>query len=399
MRILWIRAMNIDKAIDIGAYIEIINRISKKENIRVFVTYKKNKQLKHGGCEHLELVPSIPKLKLGSMSFLFLAALRVFKKLIKGDVDVVITTPFSSLIMLLPFNLIVFRKKRMIWIIDCRTIPVEVQGIRGKIKELVFDISYKLGRKIADGFTVISPFMREFMVQKYNLQTARVGIWSSGVNLEFFNPQKVSIDRITQLKSELGLINKFVVLYHGSISRNRGLKNALLAFKESPLNEIDEIVFLIIGDGPYFDELKNFIKQFKLIKRVQLLPKVPYEQVPYYISIADVGILPFPKLIWWRVSSPLKLMEYLAMEKPVILTKIEAHTDIPDIHSAAFWVEESTSVAIMRGILNAFENRHLLNDMGRVGRSIVERYFSWERQVDNLLQFIREIWGKKYEGQ
>ena len=53
--------------------------------------------------------------------------------------------------------------------------------------------------------------------------------------------------------------------------------------------------------------------------------QVDYEDVPKYISMSDVAIIPLPDMHYWRSQSPLKLLEYLAMTKTVIISDIPAH--------------------------------------------------------------------------
>jgi glycosyltransferase involved in cell wall biosynthesis len=59
-----------------------------------------------------------------------------------------------------------------------------------------------------------------------------------------------------------------------------------------------------------------------------LINIVKHEQVADYISLADICVVLLPRLPWWEISSPLKLMEYLAMEKPIVLSDINAHQSI-----------------------------------------------------------------------
>ncbi len=58
--------------------------------------------------------------------------------------------------------------------------------------------------------------------------------------------------------------------------------------------------------------------------QVQFRGFVPYEHVADEIAQADVCICPLPDRLEWNVSSPLKVFEYMACAKPMILTPIPA---------------------------------------------------------------------------
>jgi len=59
-----------------------------------------------------------------------------------------------------------------------------------------------------------------------------------------------------------------------------------------------------------------------------LLNPISHEQIADYINLADICIVPLLRIFWWEISSPLKLMEYLAMEKPIVVSDIKTHLDV-----------------------------------------------------------------------
>ena len=107
--------------------------------------------------------------------------------------------------------------------------------------------------------------------------------------------------------------------------------------------------------------------------------------------MADVGILPFPELMWWRVSCPLKLMEYLAMEKPVIVTDIEAHRHVLDGIHCGLFISSNRPADIAQGILKMYQNREQLGTIGKEGRIRVQDKYTWEAQTIKLEKYLYSI--------
>ena len=112
--------------------------------------------------------------------------------------------------------------------------------------------------------------------------------------------------------------------------------------------------------------------------------------MPAYVALSDVGLLPFPNLMWWRVSSPIKLMEYMAMRKPVIVTDIEAHREVLGEREMAIYVKDNQPESLAEGIMQAYHKRKTLKNPGRQARQLVESRYTWKKQAEKLALFLEE---------
>jgi glycosyltransferase involved in cell wall biosynthesis len=270
---------------------------------------------------------------------------------------------------------------------DIRSIPVEVNSFLNRLGKFIFHLNIYLAKHFFNGITVISPSMKRYIAEKYSIDKEKIGIWSSGVNTEHFDPARFDEHRIKEQKQKLSLYDKFVIMYHGVLTSSRGLQETIAAISLLKDSHKD-IIFLVLGDGVAKPILQRLIRDYQVNGNVRLMGVIPYNEIPYYLSICDVGILPFPDLIWWRVSSPLKLMEYLAMEKPVIATDIEAHRDIIDSSRCAFSIPDNSPAEIESSILSAYDQRHSLCVYGKLGRKIVVQEYTWDNQTLNLINFL-----------
>ena len=109
------------------------------------------------------------------------------------------------------------------------------------------------------------------------------------------------------------------------------------------------------ADCVYVPELKDLSYKLRLENKVNFHTPVSHKEVPKYINRSDAGILPFPDWPGWNTSSFLKLLEYLACGKPVIATRIPAHTSVLDGRNFAFWALTSSPESIAAAIEKAQE--------------------------------------------
>ena len=303
---------------------------------------------------------------------------QMFKSIWSSKADVIMfgfqathLLPFACII-----GLLIGRPKL---IMDIRTVPVDLEGSRGKIETLRYQLALKLANWFCDGFTVITPMLGETVLPKMQRLADKMGVWTSGVHLDQF--ERSGEDR----RMELGLQDKRVLLYHGVMSPNRGLQNALRAVY-SLRNEMPDLVFLLVGDGTGKPELEALTKELEMEDRVVFTGKVPFIEVASYIRCANLAILPFPDIIWWAVSSPIKLMEYLAVGIPIIATDIEANRWVVEQTGGAILAVDDKPVSLATSIRAAFED-----GIDPADPETLEATISWNRQAGQLAEFVKSL--------
>jgi glycosyltransferase involved in cell wall biosynthesis len=283
---------------------------------------------------------------------------------------------------------VVYSKLRRIKVIlDVRSPPVETTGLRGYLQVTSFNISIFFARGLFDGITTLTPMMAEEIRRKFRINSEFFTSWSSGVSIDLFTPKKQFSG--FNLKKELGIDEKsFVVLYHGSISENRGVLEIVEAMSELQAKNLG-IFLLIFGSGSAFDAVRLLIEKKRLGKNILLLNKVSYVKVPYYIAVSDVCIIPLPDHPFWRAQNPLKLLEYLSMEKVVIVTDIPAHRSVIGDCKCGIFMPSNEPDEIAKSIIFAYESRNHLREWGIQGRRIVEKRYTWEAIAQKLEEYLK----------
>ncbi|NLT37127.1 MAG: glycosyltransferase [Methanomassiliicoccus sp.] len=165
-----------------------------------------------------------------------------------------------------------------------------------------------------------------------------------------------------------------VLIYVGSMARMRGLDILISSFKEVAQRH-SRVRMMLVGDGEALEDLRRQAKEYGLDDRVTFTGRVPYGEVPDHIAAADVGLSIIRPLNCYRVSSPCKVFEYMAMGRPVI-----ANVELPEhrrvVSAAGCGVLTEYSV---QGIAGAMERmitihdnqKNLFINMGGGGRSWV----------------------------
>ena len=122
------------------------------------------------------------------------------------------------------------------------------------------------------------------------------------------------------------LSDRFLILYHGTLNWHQGLDLAVRAFAKVK-DLVPEAEFHIYGDGPSKPELLFLIEELQLQDRVLMHERIPLREIPLVIETAKLGIVPKRKDNFGNEAFSTKILEFMAMGVPVIVsdTKIDRH--------------------------------------------------------------------------
>ena len=380
MNIRWMELKSLDKSTNHTSRTEMIKRImSKGHNVRYYCVFKKEKNLfsMEKGIINYISAPSIPRIR-----FLFLYAgmlWQIVKTLYFARPHALI---IDYSINLLAFPFLVFKKvlnRKTNVILDVRTIPVNIKSFH--LSKKVFFFSLSLAKLTCDGMSFITPYMLEYCSNQVHLKKKKVTTWTSGFSESIFNPTEYQKTRSDSM---------FEIFYHGGISLSRGIGSLIEAVKI--LRDKDYPVTLtLIGNVVDKQEILDLIRTNELENTCKLFPPVTYEEIPQWIKNCDLPVIPLPDFIGWRVSSPIKLMEYLAMAKPIALTDIEAHRNVVDNQEFSFYAESSSPKDLALAIERAFKRKSEFAELGKSARELALSQYTWEHQANKLISFLDTV--------
>lgn len=263
--------------------------------------------------------------------------------------------------------------------LDFRTLPVDSHRWKKRLDKLLFwQLALRRFGNRVDGYSFITERLRQAVETEFKLGAENYAIWASGVNLGRFSAKRRESQRD----------DGFRLLYHGSISSTRGLGLVIEALALGGLPA--DFEFVIVGDGPERIDLERQAAALGIQGLVRFRGFVPYEHVVDEISRADVCICPLPNRPEWNVSSPLKIFEYMACAKPMVLTRIPAHEDVLRDAPFVVWTEGFQPRDVHRAILWAIEHHSWLDGEARAAPEIVRSRYEWRVQANVLSSYLNK---------
>ena len=390
MKLAWITEKCLDTSVDHATWTEMTRLLAARgHDVRLFAGFRQRREL-FGLGDRLRYLPSIKRAGLGWLSVGVSMFFLLFWICFIQRPDVILVHPFAFTSFWFYAWLRRFRLIRSKFVLDIRTLPIALPGWRGRFEAWEFEKALNLARDCMDGITVITPFMKKQLVDQYRLDPSRVGVWTSGAPEAWLETDAESQAQGRRHRQALGLEKAFIVFYHGTMIPNRGLDHLLLAFDEVR-SELADAHLIYLGGGPARAGLEQMSDTLDCRSRVHFLGPVPHTVVRSYVAMADIGAVPLPDRMEWRVSSPIKLMEYLALGKPVILSDIEAHRDVVGERPLAFFHTPGDVGNLAEAIRKAHAHRRHLLEWGEEGRNNVAAQYTWTVQAEKLEAFLEAV--------
>lgn len=220
-----------------------------------------------------------------------------------------------------------------------------------------------------------------------------------GANVELFDPAALVPARRAQLRAQINPNHKRVVVFLGSFRPWHGVREFISAARELARAR-DDVLFLMIGSGELLEEARAFVEQNSLRERIALTGAVPYEQVPYYLALAQVGVAPFntavhPPLRAGFYWSPLKVHEYMAMALPVVTIDVPGLNQIARADCEGLLYREGDMDGLRAAITRLLDEPELARRLGENARARVVAEFSWEKHAERLEGVLGECVGER----
>ncbi len=181
--------------------------------------------------------------------------------------------------------------------------------------------------------------------------------------------------------------NDRVLFFMGWLYTFSGLKEIV---EELAKHEDKNIKLCIVGKGELHDELVRLRDKYNLYDQVRIIGWVNYRDLPKYLSMADICLLPAHNNKTMNEIVPIKLYEYLAVEKPVITTKLLGVMREFGDGNGIVYADNSRDV--FKHVVNLSKNE--INELGKKGKEFVKTHCNWEKHTNAYENIIRELINK-----
>jgi glycosyltransferase involved in cell wall biosynthesis len=146
----------------------------------------------------------------------------------------------------------------------------------------------------------------------------------------------------------------------------------------------DELRFILIGNGDNFNEIKNSVPETLLNKIIFLGIRTDVESI---VNIFDVGVLLTNSKVHGEGISN-SILEYMALEIPVIATKSGGTTEVVEDNLTGFLVSPSNPEELTEKMKKLLSNADLSVSMGLKGKMRVQNFFTINKMVNNYISLI-----------
>jgi glycosyltransferase involved in cell wall biosynthesis len=234
--------------------------------------------------------------------------------------------------------------------------------------------------KDADKIIVVSNATRNYVLS-LGADPEKTVVLHNGVDLNRFKPLP---EVKSEMRKKLGIAGDAdVVLTVRRLVYKNGidtlLESAEIAVKKNPT-----LVFVVVGKGPDFGEVKERIAQLGIQRNFRLTGFVSDEDLPFYYNVADLFALPSKS----GEGLPLVALEAMACGLPVVATNVGG---TPEVLSADYGklVPPNSPVSLAEAVLEF--SRKDLATLKKKLRTMVEQKYSWDQNVAKLGKIYEEL--------
>jgi glycosyltransferase involved in cell wall biosynthesis len=243
----------------------------------------------------------------------------------------------------------------------------------------------RISLKLADLIIVVTKLLEIFVLNE-GISPDKVKIILNGISLE--NTQ-VDVKKLEFLKKKLSINeNDFVFLFMGHLYEFAGLKEIIEYYNDELKAGKYKFKFLIIGDGGIYNSLINYVKKIDA-DWVILTGRLPFFELTEYFALADLCLMSFKLNEVTKDITPVKIMEYMAMGKPVLSNKLPSVLNEIGYNNGVIYAENQKDLLEKIGTL--IIQKELLKDIGQKGYDLISRKYIWSKLIIDLKRVILEL--------
>jgi glycosyltransferase involved in cell wall biosynthesis len=182
---------------------------------------------------------------------------------------------------------------------------------------------------------------------------------------------------------------KIKLIYHGTIAKRLGIDLAIRAFAKI-CNANSGMEFYILGEGEGIDECEELSTLFDVDEYVHFSKKMlPLESLLKILEDMDIGIIANRENPATELMLPVKLLEYISLDIPVVAPRLKAIEYYFTDDMVAYFEPESVD-SLANAISNLLNNKNKRNDQAGKAKTFLDRY-GWEKHRMDLINLYKEI--------
>lgn len=270
------------------------------------------------------------------------------------------------------------------WIADFWDHPEQILEAerKGSWRRLATKAAVILARRFLRYADLIICGVMTEALQAYNIDPRRILPVTNGVELDYVKPGE----------GKKNSSEEFQVFYVGPLRWVRSIDTLLEAVSKVH----SELPVKLTLAGRIHDDIKtwlnNFISKHDLGDTVEILGEIEQDKVFSLMEESDVCVCPLANTRARRCAYPIKVLQYLAMGKPVVATNLPGVAQFIKHGENGLLVNPHDSEEMARALLRIYEDAELREKLEQNARKSILEY-DWSiinEKIDNALSGVKE---------
>lgn len=227
---------------------------------------------------------------------------------------------------------------------------------------------------------VNSPAYKEYMIGK-GVPENKITFIAYGTDVDMFNPQ---LDG-SSIRAELGLQDKFVVLYAGALGQANDIDTILRAAQR--LKPHDKIYFVLFGDGKERPRLQSKAEQMKLTNIIFAGVRAK-KDMPLVVASADVCLAILQDIPMFRTTYPNKVFDYMAAGRATVLVIDGVSRKLIEDSYGGAYIQPGDDKQLAETILDLSKNVDIVKQMGLNAREYLVKNLDRRDKLNETLELL-----------
>jgi glycosyltransferase involved in cell wall biosynthesis len=199
-----------------------------------------------------------------------------------------------------------------------------------------------------------------------------------GTDLEYFD--KCKKENETEL-----LYDNVRIAYIGTLGHSYNIKCVIDAIKILKDNGINNILFIVMGEGPLKQEFEKYAKEKEV--NCEFTGRLNYEKMCGYLSACDIAINPITKGAAQSIIN--KVGDYAAAGLPVISTQeCDEYKKLVEDYKIGYNVECDDIQDLANKIKILYNNKNLRKELGNNNRKLAVEKFDRKKTYQKIKKLI-----------
>jgi len=266
------------------------------------------------------------------------------------------------------------------FIFDHHDINPELYEAKFGRRDLFYHLLCRLERwtfRAADVSIATNESYRRIAIERGGMDPERVFVVRSGPDLRRL--------KIMPPVESLKRGRKYLVGYVGVMGKQEGI-DYLLRAARLIVNDMQrtDVHFGLVGGGTELEELRAYAVELGIRDYVTFTGRAPDQQMLEMLNTADVCVNPDVANEMNDKSTMNKIMEYMALGKPVV--QFDLTEGRFSAEEASLYAEKNSELDLARKIVQLLDDPEARERMGRFGRNRVETELEWKYEAPRLLR-------------